>query len=56
MCSGQLPSAVRAGERPAGFVEALEAEDPDVLVPGDLHAYGEENPINALHPGRRLPE
>ena len=31
-----------------GFVAALQTTDPDVLVIGDLNAYGQEDPINAL--------
>ena len=39
-----------------GFIATLQATDPDVLVIGDLNAYGAEDPINTLVAGGLINE
>ena len=45
------PSARPRRNALLGFIATLQATDPDVLVIGDLNAYGAEDPIKTLEAG-----
>ena len=50
------PTRVAQAEALLGFVNQLAATDPDVLVVGDLNAYGKEDPILRLAQGGLVDE